>query len=232
MKIFSRLALVGLFAASVSGCATPAENSAANYYDAEKAFPIKVEPQIATLVVLVDADGSGIVRGEEDRIAAFAELWKARGHGALSATVPSGTANQSSASSAMNQVAKILSANNISKKSVRVSTYKGAANDDDAPITLSFVTDVAVAAECGTDWSENLGFNPRNLPWADFGCSSQHNLAAMIEDPRDLDHPRAGDKADAMRRGTVLQKYRQGEPTYTTLTGTRDSGVVSDMKTQ
>ena len=54
----------------------------------------------------------------------------------------------------------------------------------------------------------------------------------MVEDPRDLDHPRATDKADAMRRATVLQKYRQGEATYTTLTGTRDSGVVSDMKQQ
>ncbi|MEQ1755248.1 MAG: CpaD family pilus assembly protein [Micropepsaceae bacterium] len=232
MKVFSRFAVIGLLAASVAGCATPAENSAANHYDAGKAFPIRVEPQIATLVVLVDSEGGGIVRGEQDRIQAFAEQWKARGHGALSVSVPTGTANQASANSAMSQVAKILSESDIGKKSFRVSSYKGAANDSDAPITLSFITDVAVAPECGTDWSENMAFTPRNLPWADFGCSSQHNLAAMIEDPRDLDHPRATDKADAMRRSTVLQKYRQGEATYTTLTGTRDSGVVSDMKQQ
>jgi len=54
----------------------------------------------------------------------------------------------------------------------------------------------------------------------------------MLEDPRDLDHPRATDKADALRRNTVLQKYRAGEPTYTNITAKTDSGSVSDMKQQ
>lgn len=232
MGVFSRLMFVGLLAASAAGCASPAENGIAQLSSAEKNFPIKVEPQVATLVVLVDSDGRGLVGGEEEGVAAFAEQWKVRGHGAISVSVPQGGSGESEAKETAKDVTRILKANGVDKESVHVSDYKAEANDVDAPITLSFVADVAIAAECGQNWSENIAFNPRNQPYPDFGCSSQHNLAAMIDDPRDLDRPHPTDKPDALRRGTVLQKYRQGEATYTTLSGTRDSGVVSDMKQQ
>jgi translation elongation factor EF-Ts len=94
------------------------------------------------------------------------------------------------------------------------------------------IADAAVAAECGKDWSENLSFAPRNLSWPEFGCSSQHNLAAIVEDPRDLERPRTLDKPDALRRSDMLQKYRKGEPTFTKRTSNEDSGTVSDVAAQ
>ena len=232
MRGFKSLAVLVVLAASVTGCASPAENSVAQLYSAQAAFPIKVEPQVATLVVQVDEDGRGLAAGEDDGIRAFAEQWKSRGHGDLSITVPKGTANDADARAAVDDVTKILKSAGVDRGSIQIADYKGAANDANAPLTLSFVADTAVASECGQNWSENMAFTPRNTPWPDFGCSTQHNLAALVEDPRDLDHPRATDKADAERRNTVLQKYRKGEPTYTDVTGTRDTGLVSDMKTQ
>lgn len=232
MRGFKSLAVLAVLAASVTGCASPAENSVEQLYSPEKQFPIKVEPQVATLVVLVDEDGRGIVGGEEDGIRAFAEQWKQRGHGDMSITVPKGTANDADARAAVGDVTRILRLAGVDGAAIKVADYKGAANDANAPLTLSFVADTAVAVECGQNWSENLAFTPRNTPWPDFGCSTQHNLASMIDDPRDLDHPRPTDAADAARRNTVLQQYRKGEATYTTITGTRDSGVVSDMKQQ
>ena len=228
MKRLSRIILLGLIAASAAGCASPAENGQVNLSDSRSNFPIKVEPQVATLTVQVDRDGQGIMRGDDDRIIAFAEQWKARGHGLLSIAAPGGTANQSAAKSAVNDVHRILAANGVNKSSVRMSVYRGAANDVGAPITLSFITDVASAADCGKDWSENIGFSPRNLPWPEFGCSTQHNFAASLDDPRDLVAPRASDSADASRRATVLQKYRQGVSTQTTATEA-DSGKVSNI---
>jgi len=232
MRGFKSLAVLVVLAASVTGCATPAENSVAQLYSVQKNFPIKVEPQVATLVVEVADDGRGLAVGEDDNIRSFAEQWKSRGHGGMSITVPKGTANDADAQSAVGAVTKILKSAGVDRGSIQVANYKGAANDANAPLTLSFVADMAVAVECGQNWSENMAFTPRNQPWPDFGCSSQHNLAAMIEDPRDLDHPHPADKADAERRNTVLQKYRKGEPTYTDVTGTRDTGLASDMKTQ
>ena len=46
-----------------------------------------------------------------------------------------------------------------------------------------------------------------------FGCSVQHNIAAMVADPRDLLGPRAMDVADAVRRGMVMDHYEKGEIT-------------------
>lgn len=229
MNRFSTLIISGLIAASISGCSTPAENGPTNLYNVEDKYPIRVEPQVATLVVHVDVDALGIMRGDDARVHAFAEKWKSRGHGMLSASVPSGSASQKAAKAAMNQIIRLLAENGIAKGSLRISSFGGAGQDDAAPITLSFITDVASAADCGQDWSENMGFSPRNLPWPEFGCSTQHNLAAMVSDPTDFDGRRALDSADAMRRSTVLQKYREGVPTQTSTTEA-DSGTVSDIK--
>jgi type IV pilus biogenesis protein CpaD/CtpE len=56
---------------------------------------------VATLVVLVDPDGRGIVGGEDEGIVSFAEQWKLRGHGAMTVTVPRGTANEADAQAAI-----------------------------------------------------------------------------------------------------------------------------------
>ncbi len=227
MNRFCRLASIGLIAATAAGCASPAENGVRNLVSAETKFPIRVEPQIATLVVQVDSHG--VLRGEEDRVRAFAEHWKARGRGALSASLPAGTGNQGAAKGAMARINRVLSEAGVDHKSVRVTTYRGAGNDGDAPITLSFMTYVASAPDCGLDWSENLSFNPRNMPWPEFGCSTQHNLAAVVSDPRDLTEPRPQDSADAMRRATVLQKYRAGVQSQTPVSE-QDSGKIATVE--
>lgn len=228
MSFISRIAIMGVMAISAAGCATPAENGAEHLSGLENRFPIKVEPQVVTLVVQTDGDGSGIRNGEADRVQSFAEEWAARGHGALSISSPGG----SDANAAVGEIRKILVSTGVGKSSIRTSTYRAAKGDESAPVTLSFISDAAVAAECGTDWSENMAFAPRNLPWPEFGCSSQHNLAAIVEDPRDLERPRSMDKQDALRRSDMLQKYRKGEPTFTKRTSNEDSGQVSDVAVQ
>jgi pilus assembly protein CpaD len=50
-----------------------------------------------------------------------------------------------------------------------------------------------------------------NRQYFDYGCASQQNLAAMVADPLDLLYPRASSPADAERRGTVLEDYRNGD---------------------
>jgi pilus assembly protein CpaD len=224
------LGFVGLAAA---GCTTPPlTNGPTQAYNAEAAWPISVEPQVATLVVKVDDGLQSLGRGEDRRVRAFVEHWKARGQGMLNAASPSGTPNRAAVAAALGQIKKVLAANGVDKNSVQYTSYRPADGDNQAPITLSFVTYVANAAECGGDWSENLGFTPRNLPWPEFGCSTQHNFAAIVADPRDLIEPRTSDPVDATRRSTVLEKYREGLPTRTTDESTADSGRVSTVGAQ
>jgi pilus assembly protein CpaD len=47
----------------------------------------------------------------------------------------------------------------------------------------------------------------------DFGCSNQHNLAAMVSDPRDLITPRGMGPSDATRRETVIGTYEKAQST-------------------
>jgi pilus assembly protein CpaD len=229
MSSFIRFIVIGFAGAVATACTNPATNGQADVFDVRQQFPITVEPEVATLVVQVDDGLQALARGEQERVRAFAERWKLRGHGVLNAALPTGTPNQAAASSALNEIKAILSANGVEDNSVQYTSYRAAEGDAKAPITLTFVTYVADTAECGTDWSSNLGWAPRNQPWPEFGCSTQHNFAASVSDPRDLIEPRATDTADASRRSTVLEKYRAGQSTATPPAGTADSGQVSTV---
>jgi pilus assembly protein CpaD len=85
---------------------------------------------------------------------------------------------------------------------------------------LSYPRIAAVAGPCGL-WPEDLGPNlydsgyNENKPYHNFGCATQRNLAAMIDNPADLEQPRTESPAYTERRNAAFQKYRKGEPTTT-----------------
>jgi pilus assembly protein CpaD len=229
MRSFIRVVVLGLAGVSAAACTNPSTNGPAEAFDVHQAFPISVEPEVATLVVQIDEGLQSLARGEHERVRAFAERWKVRGHGVLNASSPSGASNQAAAAIALEEVKAVLTSNGVVDGSVQYTSYRAGEGDTKAPITLSFVTYVASTPNCGTDWSENIGFSPRNQPWPEFGCSTQKNFAASVADPRDLVEPRAIDSADANRRSTVFEKYRAGLPTATPPAGAADSGQVSTM---
>ena len=78
----------------------------------------------------------------------------------------------------------------------------------------------AVAGPCGV-WPEDLGPSIKNKSWYEnksyynFGCSAQRNLAAMIDNPSDLEQPRPETPAYTMRRNAAFEKYRKGTTTAT-----------------
>lgn len=232
MTGFTRLLAVGFVGAVAAGCSNPLTNGPEHLYNIEQQFPIVVEPQVATLVVHVDDGLQTLGRGEHERVRAFAERWKLRGQGVLNAAMPTGSPNQAAAAAALQEIKKVLTWSGIDGRSLQVTSYRAAQGDADAPITLTYVTYAASAADCGTDWSKNLAFTPRNLPWPEYGCSTQHNIAAIVADPRDLVEPHATAPADAQRRSIVLEKFQKGEPTRTADESTKDSGEVSNVAKQ
>jgi pilus assembly protein CpaD len=226
MTSFLRLLALGMVAVSAAACTVPMSNGEDQALSPTDRYPITVEPQIATMSVAVDDGMQRLAPGEADRIRAFAERWKARGQGMITAAAPSGSANRSAAMKALDEVEDILERAGVPSKAIDVTSYR--ADDDRASIALSFMTLAASAADCGVDWSENLGWTPRNTPWPDFGCSTQHNLAALVADPRDLIEPRASSPADAARRSQVLENYRKGVVTQSQRNAD-DTGNVSNV---
>jgi pilus assembly protein CpaD len=55
----------------------------------------------------------------------------------------------------------------------------------------------------------NRNYTENQPPW-NYGCATQRNLAAMVENPADLVQPRAETPVYTMRRTTVVEKYRTG----------------------
>lgn len=68
----------------------------------------------------------------------------------------------------------------------------------------------AHARQCGA-WPEDLSEVEDNEPYANFGCSQQKNIAAMVANPQDLVTPRTQTPADAMRRIKSIDNYRAGQ---------------------
>ncbi len=85
--------------------------------------------------------------------------------------------------------------------------------NNDTRVDVSYIAYTAHADSCGKDWSEDLAFTADNLTPANFGCSVQHNIAAMVADPRDLLGPAGTGPVDTVRRATVMDHYEKGEIT-------------------
>jgi pilus assembly protein CpaD len=92
-------------------------------------------------------------------------------------------------------------------------------------VRVTYIRYQAHTEPCG-DWSVNLGYTSENKPSPNLGCATQHNLAAMVADPRDLVTPKPLEPDDVRRRLTVLEKYRKGEATLAAKTD-EQSGAVS-----
>jgi pilus assembly protein CpaD len=91
---------------------------------------------------------------------------------------------------------------------------------------------VAQAGPCGI-WPEDIGPSFRrtyfeNQPVWNHGCSTQRNLAAMVDDPADLVQPRGETPAYTMRRTTVLEKYRSGIAPATMVPDS-NAGKISEL---
>lgn len=143
----------------------------------------------------------------------FAGNYLRYGHGPLVLSSPSGAQNSDAASVLAHQTRLSLVEAGVSYAAVAGSTYD-ASGTADAPLIVSFARFEAHAPECAPLWEQDLAHQSNNQAWASFGCATNANLAAMIEDPRDLLRPRDSDPRDSERRDTVMQAYRQGEQTH------------------
>lgn len=144
----------------------------------------------------------------------FASDYLRAGYGALVMSTPAGGANSHAATLLANEARMTLTDAGVSYAAIAANTHES--SGDASPIVFNFERYVAQAPECESLSTQNLaGWNAsNNQPWRSFGCANQANLAAMIEDPRDLLRARTEDPRDGARRDTVVNAYRQGEQTH------------------
>lgn len=189
----------------VAGCAGWANGPGAEM-DPEAAYPITVGPHMETL--------SYAGPQSNEQLAGFAGSFIVNGNGSITVSAPSP------------DVAKNVAGRLVNLGVPRDRIVVGAASQGSA-VQLSYVGYGASSPVCG-HWEENIASTYHNLPTPNFGCATQHNLAAQIADPRDLVTPQQMTPPDTERRMTVIDKWRRGEATSSQKTE-EQSGAVSEI---
>lgn len=169
-------------------------------------YPIDVAK--GTVKLDVPAASARLTASQEDAVARFAQQARDNATGYVMVRRPGGNA---AAEAAAGRIGQILAAHGIAPQYQVHSTYRGGKG---APVTLAFQRTFATTAECG-DWPQDLARTGRNEPYANFGCSQQHNIAALVANPQDIAQPRPETPPDAMRRGQVITDYRTPKNTAT-----------------
>ncbi|MBR0937779.1 CpaD family pilus assembly protein [Bradyrhizobium jicamae] len=188
--------------------------------DYRQRHPIAVTEGEQSIVVFVGKSRGNLTATQRDDVMGLARSWRREGTGAIVADVPEDTPNSRAAQAVYSEIHGILSSMGVPAHAITRRPYR---NDDPralATIRLSYPKMTAVAGPCGT-WPNDLGpslYNPNyseNKSYYNFGCATQRNLAAMIDNPSDLEQPRSETAPYAPRRGIEFDKYRKGTPTAT-----------------
>lgn len=212
--MYTRLPLLAIGLSALGACATinaeapsgPPVASAADRHE------IAVAQTAQRLEIQVAAGDTALSPKSQQDLQAFASGYLRYGHGALILSAPEGGSNASAASRLAEETRRSLVDAGVSYAAIAPSTYDGSAGG--APIVVSFARFEAEAPACAPIWEQDLAHQMNNQAWDSFGCATQANLAALIEDPRDLLGPRNEDPRDAGRRDNTFAAYREGRHTH------------------
>ncbi|MBL8545855.1 MAG: CpaD family pilus assembly protein [Hyphomonadaceae bacterium] len=167
---------------------------------------------VARVEIAVAPGQTQLAGADRAQLQAFAGDYLRYGHGPLVLETPSGGANSEAASVLAADARRALAEAGVSYAAIAGSTRD--ASGEAMPILVSFNRFEARPPECAPLWEQDLAHQSNNQPWASFGCATNFNLAAMVEDPADLDHPRDMTARNSGRRDTVMDAYRQGDQTH------------------
>jgi pilus assembly protein CpaD len=214
-------ALIGLSAA-LGACQQTTEIVTATVpTDYRLRHPIAVQEGNRSIVIFVGHARGGLSAPQRNDVMGLAQTWVREGTGAIIADVPVNTANARAASATYREIRSLLAAGGVPSSAITLRQYQPEDVRTFPTIKLSYPKISAVAGPCGL-WPEDLGPNLQdtgyneNRPYHNFGCATQRNLAAMVDNPADLEQPRPETPAYTPRRNVAFDKYRKGISTTTT----------------
>jgi pilus assembly protein CpaD len=232
--VMLRAAFVAGYGLLVCGCQTDQKQIAGlpeTPFDYRDRHPITVTEADRTMQLFIGSNRASLTPTQRAEVLAFAQSWRNEATGGVLIDLPTGTVNEQAAAGALHEIQSILSASGVPPASTMVRTYN-AGTRSFATVRITYPKVTAQAGPCGM-WPKDIGpvadreYFENKQHW-NFGCASQHNFAAMVENPEDLVQPRSETPAYTMRRTQVVEKYREGQPTATTYSN-QNAGRISDF---
>jgi pilus assembly protein CpaD len=207
---------LGLASVVMAGCQTDRIVTGTVPSDYRDRHPIQINEGTRNIQMFVGAGRTGLTPEQRALAGGFASQWRRYASGPLVIELPTGVANEVSSSRTLRELRSLLSASGVPPQAIQVVQYQSQEPANVAPIRLVFSAISAQVANRCHAGVENLGVtqdlqNWQNHPMKNFGCATQHNLAAQVAYPEDLVQPRAESPAYAPRRKTALEKYRGGQ---------------------
>jgi pilus assembly protein CpaD len=206
------LLLAGGMLALLAGCTSATTDKLATGGipdDYRRNHPIAVEEMVQTMDVPAGQSATRLTGPVRGNIAGFAQRFIASGSSPIVVVAPSGSPNQVSAAALAVQVEETLRLSGVNPRAIEYRVYKAGPEERNAPIRLAFNGVVAHTEPCGP-WPDQVADNSENRLQFSFGCATQQNFAAMVENPVDLLYPRGMTPPDAQRRAAALDGYRKG----------------------
>ncbi|WP_299475156.1 CpaD family pilus assembly protein [uncultured Roseibium sp.] len=216
----SKSALVIAGCLVMVGCQNKSQSNAELLasHDYRYRHPIVITEEPETLDLPIGQNTRNLHGPIEGTITAFAVDSRRNGNGAVEILVPSGGANEAAVHAVTGDIRHALQRGGLSRSKISTRTYAVQDPKAEAPIRLSYSAMQATAGPCGA-WPRNLGGGiGENTEYENFGCATQSNLAAMVDNPSDLITPRASGPSDQARRAVVFENYRKGQTTAGTFT--------------
>jgi pilus assembly protein CpaD len=195
-------------------------------YEYEKRHPINVTTDETQLDIVVGGHATGLNSIQRAQVDEFLGQWRHEGTGRITIAAPSGSANEGAAYEAAAEIRDLARDKGIPGHAVVFAAYN--AGGGKPPVKISFLRYTAEGPTCG-DWSKNLAEDPQNVAYPNYGCSTQHNMAAMIANPRDLIEMRDGTPRPGERRDVVWRKYVSGDSTISETAAEEKAGIISDV---
>jgi pilus assembly protein CpaD len=199
--------------ASLAGCFTDVDKNVIvgsipqSYRDAH---PITIGEQLATFDVPVGQNSAHLTDAALANINGFAGDFMRSGSNMVAIVAPNGAANDIQAARIAGEIEFALVNSGIPPSMIDHRVYPASPAETGASVRLAYASITASVGPCGL-WSDQATDTSENRNMANFGCSTQTNFAAMLDNPLDLVYPRGMTPVSPERRVAVLQGYRDGE---------------------
>ena len=210
---------------------TVATGSISNDY--RQRHPIVIQEANRTTEIFVGTARGGLTASQRADVMGLAQAWLREGTGGIVIDMPVNTPNARVAKDSYREIQAILSAAGVPPRGIVTRSYRPSDPRLFATIRVNYPRIIADAGPCGL-WPDDLGPSIKNRsylenrPFHNLGCSTQRNLAAMVDNPADLVQPRAETPAYTPRRNAAFEKYRKGTTTATTYPES-DRAKISDV---
>lgn len=205
------LLAVLLTSAALTGCKSgPRFEAPFMLANPNERHPILVSNSQARLDIPVYAGSYGLTRSQESQLYSFLADYDRSNGSQLVIKAPVG-GDERATRAVFGDVKRILRSRGFTQNMVVLESYSPGYKSAQA-IRLTYDRFVAEGPTC-PDWSENLAWDPNNMPYPNMGCATQRNLAAMVANPRHLVQPADETPRASERRDTIWGKYVEGQPT-------------------